>query len=122
MTTLSAPKTKTNARTKTTTRLVHFEVTAPDAKSVCIAGPFNDWHPSVSPLIPLGNGHWVKRLTLAPGVYEYRFVVDGEWLPDPQAGDVIADPFGGWNSVVTVCAPTSPKSSSRDRELSAASP
>jgi len=53
-------------------------------------------------MVPMGGGRWLKELVLAPGVYEYRFVVDGEWMPDPQAGDTVADPVGEMNSVLIV--------------------
>jgi hypothetical protein len=30
------------------------------------------------------------------------FVVDGTWLPDPAAREAAPNPFGGWNSVLSV--------------------
>ncbi|MBI3875935.1 MAG: glycoside hydrolase family 13, partial [Verrucomicrobia bacterium] len=36
---------------------------------------------------------------LAPGRYEYLFVVDGRWLSDPGADEAVPNRFGGWNSV-----------------------
>ena len=50
----------------------------------------------------LAGTAWVKELALPPGVYEYRLVVDGKWLPDPQAGETAPNPFGGLNSVLKV--------------------
>jgi 1,4-alpha-glucan branching enzyme len=81
---------------------VCFELTHPTAQAVAIAGSFNDWHPSVTPLIALGEGHWRKELTLPPGRYEYRLVVDGQWVDDPEAKETVSNPFGGFNAVVTV--------------------
>ncbi len=121
MSTTTAQRGKLNRPTKVKTQLVHFEFTAAEAKSVCIAGTFNDWHPGVSPMVPLGNGRWVKNLMLSPGDYEYCLVVDGEWRPDPQAGETIANPFGGLNSVLKVAAPASPQPSSNERHLLTAS-
>ena len=69
-----------------------------DASLYC--GTFNDWRPAVTPMVPLGNGHWSKALTLPPGVYEYRLVVDGAWMPDPRAIETVPNPFGGVNSVL----------------------
>lgn len=74
------------------------------AKSVYIAGAFNDWRPEATPMISLGNGQWVKELTLAPGRYEYRLVVEGEWICDPKAPECVPNPFGGCNSVLIVSA------------------
>lgn len=101
--------------TQSKAQSVHFEFTAADAKAVSIAGTFNDWHPGVSPMIPLGNGRWVKKLTLLPGNYEYCLVVDGEWRPDPRACDTITNPFGGLNAVLKVAATVSLKPSSKVR-------
>lgn len=83
-------------------RLVRLEFHHPTARLVCIAGTFNDWHPSASEMIALGAGRWAKELTLPPGTYEYRLVVDGEWMADPHAPESVANPFGGTNSVLRV--------------------
>ena len=121
MSTTTAQKSKMNKPTQSKAQLVHFEFTAAEAQAVSIAGTFNDWQPGVSPMIPLGNGRWVKQLALAPETYEYCLVVDGEWRPDPQAGETIANPFGGLNSVLKVAAPVSRKPSAKDRQLLTAS-
>jgi 1,4-alpha-glucan branching enzyme len=89
-------------RRNSRTQLVHFELVDPAARSVCIAGTFNDWHPSVTEMIALGEGRWAKELTLVPGAYEYLFVVDGQWTTDPAANESVANPFGGRNSVLRV--------------------
>ena len=83
---------------------VHLEVFQPEAIDVCVAGSFNDWQPQATPLVPLGNGRWAKELTLPAGRYEYRFVVDGQWVSDPAASEIAPNPFGSVNSVVTVGA------------------
>jgi 1,4-alpha-glucan branching enzyme len=80
-------------------RRVHFEFNYPAAESVSIAGTFNDWKPNATPMIALGQGRWAKDLALPPGDYEYCLVVDGQWMPDPQATETVANPFGGLNSV-----------------------
>ena len=72
------------------------------AQEVCIAGSFNDWHPSVTPMVRLDDGKWAKELALPPGRYEYRFVVDGQWVDDPAATELIPNPFGTPNSVLEV--------------------
>lgn len=35
---------------------VCLELTHPTAQEVCIAGSFNDWHPSRTPMIRLNDG------------------------------------------------------------------
>ena len=84
---------------------VRLELTRPDAQEVGIAGSFNDWHPSVTPMIRLNHGKWAKELALPPGRYEYRFVADGEWVDDPAATELIPNPFGTPNAVLVVAAP-----------------
>ena len=83
---------------------VSLELVKPEAKQVCVAGSFNEWKPDKTPLNPAGNGRWVGDLSVGPGRYEYLFVVDGQWLPDPNAKESVANPFGGTNSVLTVSA------------------
>ena len=80
--------------------LVHLEYNHPTATEVCIAGTFNDWRPEATPMIGLGHGRWMKQLTLPPGVYEYRFVADGNWMPDPLASEITPNPFGGVNCLL----------------------
>jgi len=83
-------------------RCACVEFKHPDATEVCIAGVFNDWHPTATRMISLGEGKWAKELSLPPGRYEYRFVVDGEWVDDPAAKETVANPFGGFNAVLVV--------------------
>lgn len=81
---------------------VCLELTHPTAKAVSIAGSFNDWHPTVTPMIALGEGRWRKEITLPPGRYEYRLLVDGQWVDDPAAKETAPNPFGGVNAVLNV--------------------
>ena len=81
---------------------VRFEFTDPTAKTVCLAGTFNHWQPEAKTLHSSGAGNWWKETNLAPGTYEYCFVVDGQWLPDPHAAETVANPFGGRNSILHV--------------------
>jgi|SRR5580692_7118345 1,4-alpha-glucan branching enzyme len=81
---------------------VRFEFTHPTAKSVSVAGTFNNWQPEAKTLHPSIAGKWLKETILKPGVYEYCFIVDGQWLPDPQAKETVANPFGGRNSILKI--------------------
>lgn len=84
------------------THRVRLEFFHPQAREVNIAGSFNDWRPSATWMISLGNGRWAKELLLPPGRYEYCFVVDGHWLPDPWAVESAPSPSGNHNSVLVV--------------------
>ncbi|MEN9574735.1 MAG: hypothetical protein RL514_2590 [Verrucomicrobiota bacterium] len=81
---------------------VALKLRAPAAKAVCVAGSFNGWQVGATPLHPAKGGEWQGELKLSPGRYEYLFVVDGTWLPDPAAHEAAPNPFGGWNSVLSV--------------------
>ncbi len=83
-------------------RPVAFEFFAPSASLVCVAGNFNEWNPHATPLRSLRGGRWSVRVRLKPGRYEYRFLVDGVWKPDPQARQYVTDFCGGLNSVMVV--------------------
>ena len=57
-------------------------------------------------MVAIGKGLWIKELTLAVGIYEYRIVVDGEWMSDPSAKETINNPYGGVNSVIRITGKT----------------
>ncbi len=52
----------------------------PNAESVLLVGTFNAWNPSTCPMKRSADGLWRVSLKLAPGIYEYKFLVDGEWV------------------------------------------
>ena len=79
-----------------------FSYEEPDAASVFIAGDFNGWDAQATPMSKQ-NDLWVITLDLAPGTYQYKFVVNGsEWKPDPNNPTTADDGFGGQNSVITI--------------------
>ena len=45
---------------------------------------------------------WTKVLTLEPGTYQYRYVVDGEWREDPTNPQSAPGPTGQPNSILHV--------------------
>jgi hypothetical protein len=89
---------------RTGTVLVRFELVAPEAGRVALAGSFNGW--SDSTLFFHRNsasGTWSITVPLKPGEYEYLFVLDGErWIPDPGAHAQVDDGLGNVNSMIVV--------------------
>lgn len=79
---------------------IHIEFSHPTASKVAVAGSFNGWRPEPAQLI--AKGKWAKELMLPPGTYEYLFLADGQWTPDPLAQKAVPNPFGGVNSVLKV--------------------
>jgi ankyrin repeat protein len=67
--------------------LVHFEVDAPNARSVTVAGEFNGWHAHAMPLERQSDGTWILEHALSRGTYGYKYVVDGKWMLDPKNPD-----------------------------------
>jgi len=81
-------------------KAVTFRYAAPRARSVNVAGDFNDW--SGDPMTRDSRGTWTKTMDLAPGTYAYKFVVNGnKWVIDPNnpSRKMIR---GSQNSIVTV--------------------
>ncbi len=79
-----------------------FELVAPEASSVYITGTFNDWSLDESYRMERENGRWRISLPLKSGLYQYRFIVDGKWQPDPQNPRQERNSFGEVNSLVEV--------------------
>ena len=98
-----ARKSKNNsANPVSSKRICRLEFKHEPGAKVSIAGSFNDWQPSATPMVAVGDGLWVKELSLPPGRYEYRFVVNGQWVDDPNAKETAPNPHGGMNAVLTI--------------------
>jgi len=76
-----------------------FSITEPNAKVVSIAGNFTEWGP-----MPLYKYHdkWMRRFYLARGTYQYKFVVDLQWIVDPSNKEVAEDGKGNKNSLLQI--------------------
>lgn len=74
----------------------------PEAGKVFLAGDFNDWSSTADRMRKVRDGSFRRKLPLTPGTYQYKFVVDGEWMKDPTALDQCDNGLGDCNSVVTV--------------------
>jgi 1,4-alpha-glucan branching enzyme len=89
-----------------TKKRITFKFHAPDAKSVHLSGNFNGWSTSTHQLSQVktskGNGMWKKTLCLEPGVYEYRFIVDGIWHDDEGSVEGWTNEFGSFNCVIWI--------------------
>lgn len=91
------------ATRKTKGKIVTFSVEAPTAHRVMLAGTFNNWDYTGTPLKRISKeGIWSKDLNLNPGRYEYKFVVDGSWVNDPRNRNTTRNPYGTENSMVEV--------------------
>jgi hypothetical protein len=82
---------------------VQFVLEAPSARSVAVAGDFNEWDARHALEDSDGDGVWTGRVPIRPGVHQYMFVIDGtEWVTDPGADRWTDDGFGNRNAVLAV--------------------
>jgi hypothetical protein len=72
-----------------------------DARIVAVAGSFNTWNQS-QVLCGREGEEWICRLDLTPGKYTYKFIIDGDWILDPDNPTTEDDERGFTNSVITV--------------------
>lgn len=54
-----------------------------DANEVKLAGNFNLWNYTELLMTRTPSG-WELQYALAPGLYEYKFIIDNEWVRDPN--------------------------------------
>lgn len=81
---------------------VMFAYAAPDAQHVALAGDFNSWDPQAQPMQRGADGTWSVSVSLRPGTYHYKFVVDGDWREDHANPHRTWDTQGVCNSVIEV--------------------
>ncbi len=90
---------KFGQKTKSKIKNARFDLYAPEAERVFLAGDFNNWDIRSLALKRDHKGTWEADLALPPGKYEYRFWVDGVWHDDPKAQEQVENPFGSRNGV-----------------------
>jgi len=74
---------------------VIFKLKAFFAKSVSIAGNFNNWDKDANPFILNAQGVWEARILLSPGKYIYKFVIDGGNWVNNSTPEYVDDPVYG---------------------------
>ena len=90
---------------KSNKQKITFSLAAPQAQAVLLAGDFTNWEQSPVALKKLKSGSWKGTVALAPGSYEYRFLVDGQWQDDPTCPNRRGNRFGSQNCVCVVKEP-----------------
>lgn len=84
-------------------RRVTFKVAAAVGSKVFLAGSFNDWSEDECPMKDKdGKGEYTCLRMLAPGRYEYKFIVDGIWDIDASNPNFVSNDMGTLNSVLEV--------------------
>ena len=84
-------------------KAVTFTVHAEKGKSVFLAGSFNEWSTTAKKMAyKAKDGLYAATVQLAPGEYQYKFVIDGTWCADPENVNAVKNDQGTFNSVITV--------------------
>ncbi|MGM0441584.1 MAG: glycogen-binding domain-containing protein [Elusimicrobiota bacterium] len=69
-------------------------------ENVAVAGDFSNWNRV--PLEEVEDGIFKKEISVDPGRYQYKLIVDGNWVTDPENSKKISDGRGGKNSLLEV--------------------
>ena len=83
-------------------KAVSFSTRMAGARSVRVTGDFTNWSSEGIALEPGAGGEWKAVLKLAPGQYQYRLLVDGQWRDHPEAEKRVQNPFGSENGILIV--------------------
>lgn len=82
---------------------VIFQVAASPKSEVFLAGTFNQWDPRRHQMKDTRDtGKYSITLMLAKGSYEYKFVINGNWVVDPECQNWVRNSLGTLNSVAQV--------------------
>lgn len=73
----------------------------PSAKRVLVTGSFNGWNESGFSMIRKDN-RWILPIFLKPGKVNYKFIVDGTWILDPENELWEENEYGTGNSILWI--------------------
>ena len=79
---------------------VEFVLNEPEAKEVLLLGDFNHWDPTGASMKRDKNGTWKLRMSIPPGRYEYKLLIDGLWCLDGKNLQRVTNRFGTKNNVL----------------------
>ena len=84
-------------------KCISFHCKAALNSEVYLSGSFNHWNGKAEKMTDSGNsGDYYISHMLAPGIYEYKFVINGKYKEDPECPNSVENEFGTLNSVITV--------------------
>ena len=81
---------------------IEFQMNAPNARAVFLAGEFNNWSQDADAMTKGEDGVFRLVKQLAPGTYQYKYIIDDTWREDPDNPAKTPDPYGGSNSVLVI--------------------
>jgi hypothetical protein len=71
-----------------------------DARSVAIAGDWNDWSPA--PMARMEGGRWTAVIRVPPGVHRFALLLDGTRWAVPHGAPQVPDEFGGQVALLVI--------------------
>ena len=82
---------------------VTFTVHAEAGQDVRLAGSFTDWETKAKKMtFKKTNGVYSATVKLAPGEYQYKFIIGDKWVADDQNTEFVPNDKGTFNSKLTV--------------------
>jgi hypothetical protein len=81
---------------------VLFRIQDEEAAAVSVVGDFSGWDAGRHPMRKSRNGWWELTVRIDPGSHQYAFVIDGEYVPPPNAETMVDDGFGGRNGLLVI--------------------
>jgi alpha-amylase/alpha-mannosidase (GH57 family) len=83
---------------------VEFTFRDGSSNSVALVGDFNGWSKDETPMVKDSSGIWRTTCTIGPGIYQYKFVLDGATYVNDPDNPMTIDNYNksGRNSVFVV--------------------
>jgi 1,4-alpha-glucan branching enzyme len=79
-------------------KTILFEIRpASHASDVRVAGSFSNWQPVE--MKKRKDGKFACEVRVPPGTFEYKYLVDGKWMTDPDHSRWSLSPMGTINSM-----------------------
>ena len=94
---------KKQAVKKSALKSVTFTVHAEAGQEVRLAGSFTDWETKAKKMtFKKKNGVYSATVKLAPGEYQYKFIIGDKWATDDQNTEFVPNDKGTFNSKLVV--------------------
>ena len=93
-----APARKPATASKPVTMTARFD----QASEVILTGEFTKWTKTGVRMAKGADGLWKVSFSIAPGRYQYRLLVDGQWSDHAEAQQRVPNPFGTENCLLIV--------------------
>ena len=91
------------AAKKPVLKSVTFTVHAEAGQNVRLAGSFTDWETKAKKMrFRKANGIYSATVKLAPGEYQYKFIIGDKWATDDQNTEFVPNDKGTFNSKLVV--------------------